>query len=615
MAVVAMLCWLLAMPAVRAQDGDDDLASGVGTRRLLERLSDPDDPARQMPDVVLWILERVAADPEASPDLKKEVPFRRATALVASSRNEMDAKKRQAIYDEADREIDKFLADSPTNRQAIDAYWQKGNLLIQRGRAKVELAKRPDQDPKKLHPEAVALFDRALTCLQAKFKSGEEITEITNAEDAIKQTLREVDQRIAELKETTTPDKAGKDNPPAAKPKPGTPPRVAPKPRPQKRRRPNAVDRQLEQLEVQQEQLRQKLLQTRLMVGETLFEKAKALEPGSDMWKKTLEDSAARHKDLAERYPSKAAGVFAQLYQGRNLALLGKDAEAIEALDSIFEIKDQKPLVLRLKALALNFALPVRLGDKDKKLPALDDKQVDVISKFALAPVKAPLRLDADWLGVKYRTAALLDARADGLPAGDKKKSGLQRDAKKLAMEVARLGKEFSRESRELAAKLGKDLPEGPEEEATFATLLADANGELAMMRAKKEESKSLAAAGEAAASAAAATAANAARDKSLKLLGQAIERSRGVEIADVNRARSIMANLLYDARRFHDAVALAGFVAEKYPRAAGAPQSARIVLASLDQLSRQGDGTWKESARERREAFARYSLQAYPKR
>jgi hypothetical protein len=613
MALVAMLCWLLAMPAVRAQDGDDDLASGVGTRRLLERLSDPDDPARQMPDVVLWILERVAADPEASPDLKKEVPFRRATALVASSRNEMDAKKRQAIYDEADREIDKFLADSPTNRQAIDAYWQKGNLLIQRGRAKVELAKRPDQDPKKLHPEAVALFDRALTCLQAKFKSGEEITEITNAEDAIKQTLREVDQRIAELKETTTPDKAGKDNPPAAKPKPGTPPRVAPKPRPQKRRRPNAVDRQLEQLEVQQEQLRQKLLQTRLMVGETLFEKAKALEPGSDMWKKTLEDSAARHKDLAERYPSKAAGVFAQLYQGRNLALLGKDAEAIEALDSIFEIKDQKPLVLRLKALALNFALPVRLGDKDKKLPALDDKQVDVISKFALAPVKAPLRLDADWLGVKYRTAALLDARADGLPAGDKKKSGLQRDAKKLAMEVARLGKEFSRESRELAAKLGKDLPEGPEEEATFATLLADANGELAMMRAKKEESKSLAAAGEAAASAAAATAANAARDKSLKLLGQAIERSRGVEIADVNRARSIMANLLYDARRFHDAVALAGFVAEKYPRAAGAPQSARIVLASLDQLSRQGDGTWKESARERREAFARYSLQAYP--
>lgn len=613
LALATLLCGLVVMPAVRAQDADDDSAASVGTRRLLERLSDPDDPARQMPDVVLWILDRVAADPEASPDLKKEVPFRRATALVASSRNEMDAKKRQAIYDEADREIDKFLADSPTNRQAIDAYWQKGNLLIQRGRAKVELAKRPDQDPKKLHPEAVALFDRALTCLQAKFKSGEEITEITNAEDAIKQTLREVDQRIAELKETTTPDKAGKDKPPAAKPKPGTPPRAAPKPKPQKRRRPNAVERQLEQLEAQQEQLRQKLLQTRLMVGEVLFEKSKAFEAGSDEWKKALEESASRHKELAERYPSKAAGVFAQLYRGRNDALLGKAAEAIESLDSIFAIQDQKPLVLRLKAQSLNFALPVRLGDKEKKLPPLDDKQVDAIAKFALAPVKAPLKLDADWLGVKYRTAALLDARADGLPAGDKKKSGLQRDAKKLAMEVARVGKEFSKEARELAAKLGKDLPEGPEEEATFATLLADANGELALMRAKKEESKSLAASGDAAASAAAASTANACRDKAVKLLGQALDRSRGVDIAEVNRARSIMSSLFYDARRFHDAVALAGFVAEKYPRAAGSPQSARIVLASLDQLSRQGDGEWKESARQRREAFARYALQAFP--
>jgi hypothetical protein len=619
----AVMAWLAVFPAAVAQDDDgaDDSAYTVGTRRLLEKLSDPEDPARQMPDVVLWILERINADPDASAGLKKEVPFRRATALVASSRNEADAKKRQAIYDEADREIDRFLADAPTSRQAIDAYWQKGNLLIQRARAKVELAKRPDQDPKKLLPEAVGLFDRALTCLQGQSKPGEEITEITNAEDAIKITLRDVDQLLAELKaanggavptEPTKPTKPTKPTAAGRKPE-ATPNRPAPRPRSTARKRPSSEEKRLVQLEEQQEFLRQKLLQTRLMVGETLFEKAKAFEAGSADWKTALEESAARHNALARQYPNKAAGVFAQLYEGRNYALLGKADQAVQTLNGILEIQEQKPLVLRLKAQALNFALPVWIGDKEKKLPPLDDAKIDAFAKFALAPVKPPLKLDADWLGVKYHTAALLDARAAGLPAGDKKKSVLQRDARKLAVEVARAGKEFAKEARELAGKLGNDLPNEPEEEATFAALLADANGELALIRAKKEEAKTLTAAGDTAAAATAATAATAARDKAMKLLGQALTRARGVEVADINRARSNMASLLYDAGRFHDAVAIAGFLAERYPKAAVSPQSARIVLASLDQLARQGDGAWQEAARERRATFARYALQAYP--
>lgn len=614
--VSAVVCSsLLAMPVVLAQDADEGSALDVGTRLLLERLSDPEDRARQMPDVVLWILDRVAADPDASPGLKKEVPFRRGTALVASSQNEIDSKKRQAIYDEADRQIDRFLADSPTPSQAIEAYLQKGNLLIQRGRSKVELAKRPDQDRKKLGAEAVELFDRALVCLQSKSKSDDPITAVTNAEDAIRETLRDVDRRIAEVKDAAKDDTSGTESPATAKPRPGAaPPRAAARPpRPAGRRRPAAVDRQLEQLETQQAKLRQKLIQTGIMVGETLFEKSKAYDPGTDEWKKALTDSAARHKELSQKYEQQAAGALARVYEGRNYALLGKGAEAIECLDSVFAIKEQQPFVLRLKCQALNFALPVWVGDKEKKLRPLDDKKVEDIAKFALAPVKPPLRLDADWLGVKYRTALLLDARADGLQAGDKIKADLQRDAKKLATEVVRVGKDFSKEARELAAKLGKDLPEGPEEEATFATFLAEANDELAMMRLKKEESKTLTAAGDTAAAATAATAASAARDKALMLLGRAVGRSRGVEIADVNRARSIMASLLYEARRFHDAVAVAEFLAERYPKAAGAAQTARVVLASLDQLARQGDDAWKESARDRRATFARYVLEAFP--
>ena len=86
----------------------------AATVALLEQLQE-----RDMPDVMLWVLDRVAADPKASADLKKQLPFRRASALVATTRTELDAAKRAAILDEAEKEIDRFLVTGPEGRPAI----------------------------------------------------------------------------------------------------------------------------------------------------------------------------------------------------------------------------------------------------------------------------------------------------------------------------------------------------------------------------------------------------------------------------------------------------------------------------------------------------------------
>ena len=87
---------------------DDLPVRDAATVQLLEQLQE-----REMPDVMLWVLDRVAADPQASAELKNQLPFRRATALVATTRTELDSKKRAAILDEAEKEIDRFLATGP----------------------------------------------------------------------------------------------------------------------------------------------------------------------------------------------------------------------------------------------------------------------------------------------------------------------------------------------------------------------------------------------------------------------------------------------------------------------------------------------------------------------
>jgi hypothetical protein len=160
LAGVLIACGVSADRGVAA-DAPQRSTLEIGTARLLDAIEE-----RQMPDVVLWVLERVEKDPESSPDFKKEVPFRRAAALVATSRSESNAARRAEVYDQAGREIDAFLKESPEGDRAIQAYLQKGNLLIERGRAKVEESKRPGQDAKKLRAEALPFFDAAIKALE-----------------------------------------------------------------------------------------------------------------------------------------------------------------------------------------------------------------------------------------------------------------------------------------------------------------------------------------------------------------------------------------------------------------------------------------------------------------
>ena len=614
-----------AQPAPPA-DAPPETASDQSSRLLLEALED-----REMPDVSLEVIDRIEADPRASADLKREALFRRAGALIGVSRTEADRAERNKMLDEAQVALEKFLSEGkPSGRQAIAAFTQKGNLLVERGRAKAEQAGRPGADAAKLRTEAARYFDEAVKALDGNAKPGEDITEVTNAEDAVLVVLRQVDAEIAELKrpaaETDKPGsrKGKKDEPKKDEAKKDEKKDEKPKPPPAEPRRLTVPERRrLEALEAEQEALRAKLIQTRLTAAAAVFEKAKAYPEKSKEWTEALEASTKRFKEIAEKYPTKGGGLFALYYEGRNYALQGKWELALNTLGPLTVIDQRIPLAILLRSRALNTSLECMLALKKYE-------QFDASARrFALEDVdRLPgARLDADWLGLKYRAAALMKTQADAMDPQDAKtkaeKTRLLVDARRLAIEVAKADAEFAAEAREIAAALGKEVKEG---EQTFAMAMDEAAVSLDLMQTEAAKAKAAKdPAAKAAAQKAAATHRNAtvaSLEAALRLAGIAepLAADPSVDgsledgsIDQVNRARYLLTYLLYDAQRYPASAALGRMLAERYPNATGSRQAAKIAMAAWQQAARQGTAEDQAVARGQATELAGIVLKTWP--
>ncbi len=572
----------------------------IATRKLLDGLVE-----RRMHDIVLAVLDRAAADTTLTEAFRRGIPLRRATALAGVARREPAGPRRAALLEQAGAELDRVLAASPSGDDAITAYTQKGNLLVERGRLKLLQAKRPGEDAAKLSQDAVPLFDAAIAVLGAPPReAGAEIPPPNNAEDAVLAALRDVDARIAALKgagkEKESGDGAGKKKRPAKKA--------------------TGDVKQLERLENRQDDLRADLLQTRLLVGNAYWEKSKAFPAGSEEWKTLVRASSEKYRKLFDKYPKWGAGLYARYYEGRNWVALAQAEQAPEerkklldtallTLAAVRGLEGDSGFVPSLRAKAINTSLEAWLEQKvyDQFDPRLE--------RLALANVPAD-RLDADWLGMKYRSALLLAEKAEVLPPDQKgRKPTLLRDAKKLATDVARVNRDHARDARALLERLGRHVGDDDDDPATaFVAAYDIAAGAVTAMQEKQAEAKAAAAAGKAEETAAAQSAAASERSRAIESLKRALARGEGVPVDDVNQARSLLTYLLWDAGRHHDAAVIGTLLAERYPGAKGAKQSAKIAMASWQMLGREGPPAWRADAKARCADVAATIMRAWPK-
>ena len=365
------------------------------------------------------------------------------------------------------------------------------------------------------------------------------------------------------------------------------------------------LEKELEEPLQRQEELRTKLLQTRLMVAETYFEKSKAFAPHSDEWRAALGESLRLNHELAEKYAKLGVGSVARLNEGRNQALLGKRDAAIATLAPLFTLEAAagqplSPLGLNLKTKALGIALQCWTEDKaygevTGPSPFEPEKyRANPLLRFAMMPVKEG-RMTAEIATVKYRTAELLAARASSL--SDKEANAakvLEADAYKLAREVSTANRDFAEEARQLAAGLGKNLGPGAED---FPSKLAEGQAAFRAFQEAQAAMKAAQATGNSQAAAEAASRAATMRDEALTAMQTALalgETDSTIDEATVNQIRSILAFLLYDARKFTEAATIGSLLVRDHPNSASSRQAARVALASLQSLMAGGDAEAK---------------------
>lgn len=723
--LIAFLVVSSLIPAVcRAAE---ETAADISTRSLLDMLDE-----RQMPDMTLAVLERITADASASSDLKREVPLRRAGALVGMSKTEGDGKKRASYLDEAQKALDEFLASGKfTDVQAIAAYSQKGSLLVERGRTKADQANRPGAEAAPLRAEAIKFFDEAIKSLKGTTKPDEIIKAVTNAEDAVLKVLREVSDKVKALKARDVPvgpgkgggaigdpkaraQRAAQETARAARaateeanmalatvaqlkqqvvalnaaatqatnarnPKAGEFKKAADKAAADQKTAETMANlkvaaakaanekaaeakkivteviaaekaagsdkgddnggsaparltakeqRQLATLTEEMEALQGKLLQTRMTTAAAVYEKSRAYPPKSKEWKDTVTASAVLFKDLADKYPTKGAGLLAQFYEGRNYALLENWDQTFEALAQLVTIQERIPLAILIRSRSLNTYLEAVIATK--KYENFDDS----MRKFSLEdPKKLPGggKLDADWLGLKYRAAVVLSEKAKALDAKDPKtkseRTRLVADIKKLTTEVNLANADFAKEARAIAQEWGKEMLEG---ERTFTIAWEDAQAAMGMMQQRLAEEKQATATKEPEKIEAAKKATGEARTQALsaieaamKLAGVAAPLSaekvdeaslKEAKIEDITQARYLLTFLLYSAERYEESAAIARLLAESYPNARGSRQAATIGLSALQQYSQRApDEAARQAARAKLSELATLVMRVWP--
>jgi len=503
-------------------------------RQLLEAVAN-----RGYHDTALLILDRLAADSELSEEFRLTIPLRRAAALIAAVRREPDPAKRQAVYTAAGEEIDRLLAVGNAPGVVAEAALQRGLLLMEQGRLQ-RLPEAADSTA------AADLFGRAVAAFVAPADAG---PVGGSARVAAERELAEVDGRLAGYRKR----------------------RVLPR-----------QDRQAcEDLEEQRERLRGRLSQLELLAAEATAERARCFLPGSAARRSGLEDSVERYRSIAEQQPTRAAGLWARVEEGRTLIELGDRDRGLDLLGEILKLPANETLIERLQVRALAATLACWLETPDRR----DDSGFDERLRRQVLRLGPPETLDADALAAQYAAAELLLRRAEAIAPDDRlRRQPLIEDVRQLATAVARTGGDQAAAARNLLERLdGRGRAAAGRLRQTFDAAVDRALEAITVMQSDPTEPRRAAA-----------------REQIREALAAGATDppdNPATRRQQLLQLRYQLAFVMYESRRYHEAAAVGEHFLMTAPAEPISRKAATIALASWQALQTQPNMVWGRAA------------------
>jgi len=517
-------------------------------------------------DIALDYLEAMSKSRLAPIELKETILYEKGVALIEASRAQRDQAIREKYLDQAQTLLKQFATQRSDHPKANSARSQLGNLIVERARMKVELAKKGNKQ--QLLAEANKLYEEAFQVF-------------VELQEAVKTQLERI-------------------------------PKVL-----------DAKDRQQAKMIERRTQLRADYLQTQLLAAAIREEMADTLEPGSAPHKKVLEEAATLYADIYKKYRTRLAGLYARLYQGRANQKLDKLKDALGYYTELLDQPDEPEPFRVLKTKTLRLAMEGWLDPSEKKYVEAIKRASEWLKKSRPTDDRS-----SDWLSIRLSLAKAYKMQADEADPKKEARTIAQsmKEARRQAQFVAGRTSEFQDEAKQLVADLGGpdrtgDKPEprnfaeakkaGKEALDSIQTATLVVSQVPKRIAAEKDEKikeelqKQL--------DEAKNTLATANQDAmdyynlALKLADDS------TTIEDINIVRYFLCYLYYLHKDYFKAALMGDFVARRYPESAGARQCAKIALACYIQIYGMTQGDDKEFETDHIVSVAQYIADKWP--
>lgn len=538
-----------------------DVRGGEPARQFLQGLRD-----RGYYDTAVDYLNMMRTSKLAPAELRETLQYDLGSTLIEASRTQRDIGLREKQLDEARASLDRFVRQFPDHPLVTSANNQLGNLLVERARISMELAKRPKADK-------AALLESARKQYEGAF----------NVFDRSQVDLKE---RLAKIRVVDPKDSKG--------------------------------------IEAR-DQLRADYLQVQLLTAAAREEMAETLTKDSAEFTKTLTAAATLYGEVYDKYRTRLAGLYARMYQGRCQQKIGKTKEALTIFTELLEQPDNPEEFRTLKLKTFQLAAEAWLASE----PPRYAEAVKALQPW-IEGARPNEERRPEWLELRLALAQSQWGNAEATrkaKAGDPQIKRLETDARRHALFVSRQPSEWQAKARELVAKFGgpaiaaeagkkdpktfneaKDAGREALENLQAANLILQTYpkriADESDAKTKEDLQKQLAEA---------QTTTKSAVQDALGYYRKALALADAkTSIDDLNIVRYFLCFLNFSANEFYDAGLLGEFVARRYPASSGARQCAKIAMAAYLKLYVESPGDKAFESR-RLTGIANYIAEKWP--
>ena len=495
-------------------------------------------------DTAVEYLDAARNDPRVSKEFKDRVDFEAGHLLLTNSQGR-PLSQREPMLAKAKERLDKFVAEHGKTALGDTARRYLADLLVERGKIKVNQSA---QTSKKPEEKAALLTDARNLYLEA---------------DKVFAGLEK-----AAYDELTKMPKTGL-----------TPEQTA-----------------------RQDQLRRDLLETRLALANLGYEVAQTYPANAKERKDYLTASTTKLEEFHKKYEAILAGLYARMWQARNLKELGDSAKALKILEELFNGPDEPEGYRILKNKVTALALEIATSPQVKKYA-----QAVLMAKAWEDKARGIEESSPEGLAIKFLAGQGALEHAKALK-DDSKEGKARREHIAAAKNFLKYVSRFPGEYKSKAAALLKDplLDAGGSgdkdaEPKNYAEAMERAQNALASLTKLEEEEAPPDGKKEEAEQAIAE-----ARQEALKYHRMALEMApKNIELDDLNRLRYHLAYLYWATESFPEAVVMGEFLARRYPAASGGKSGAKIAVAAYVKLGAGEPG--HEFETQRMTALAEY--------